>query len=441
MLSLSKLSDDGRTVSNGFPGFTNSSNDLNQLASLYAGNSFGNGLLSAAYGFSSLFSRFYPQNSFLGSTNSQSAANSTEESMSGLANLGTMPTWPSQPFLPPPQGLSPSLSSNSATPPTSTSGSISNPMMNSFSPSTASLPFIHTFGIHPFDFSRFPSPANNESFNLKNFDPRAMLSAYFGAFGNSTPMEPGTSLPNSMLHQFGSNSSHSSVSQASLLNSANTVVSTTHSAPTTSSSSSNSSVSSSSKLNSPVANNTHESKYSPLSLSSLNEQLEQNRDLLQLHETLNQRFKATTNLSSITSNSAFGNRFFPYNIRPFLYNGQQQPSAKFSSINESDDKLLSPKSDSDDLCDKKLRRNSETSSECGSPTRSNSSGHQSRADSECTSPRSNESQPLSPVNFDEKNEKQPKQIKTLSKESIQELKNMQRMVEGLDTTAPTITAT
>jgi len=192
---------------------------------------------------------------------------------------------------------------------------------------------------------------------------------------------------------------------------------------------------------------TNENKqYSSLSLSLLNEQLEQGRDLLQLQETLNQRFKATSNLSSITSNSAFGNRFFPYGIRPFLFNGQNQTSTKLNSPSESDDRLLSPKSDHDDLCDKKLRPSSGASSECGSPSRSHSSGHQTGGESECSSPRSNFSQPSSPANFDDKLEKQPK-LKSPTKESIQELKNMQRMVEGLDTsrgstnTAPTITAT
>src|SRR5699024_307376 len=101
---------------------------------------------------------------------------------------------------------------------------------------------------------------------------------------------------------------------------------------------------------------------------------------------------------------AFGNRFFPYGIRPFLYNGQHHSSSKLNSPNESDDKLLSPKSESDET-DKKLRPSSGASSECGSPSRSHSSGHQSGADSECSSPRSNLSQPSSPANFDEKGDK------------------------------------
>lgn len=448
MLSLSKLAEENRTAVNGFPpGFPSPSADLSHLASLYAGNNLGNGLLSAAYGFPSLFSRFYPPNAFLGNSGASnaSATNSADESVSRLAGLGTMPSWPSsQSFLPPPQGLSPSMSNSSATPPTSSSGNVSNPMLNTFGSSNASFPFFPPFGIHPFDFSRLPSTVNSDNFDLKNFDPRAMLSAYFGAFGNSSAPIDSASVPNPMLHPFGSSSSPLIGASGPVANStAASMANTTHSTPTTSSSS-NSSVSSSSKLNSPVMS-THESKFSPLSLSSLNEQLEQGRDLLQLHESLNQRFKASSNLSSITSNSAFGNRFFPYGIRPFLYNGQQNASAKLSSPNETDDKLLSPKSDSDDLCDKKLRLNSGPSSDCGSPSRSHSSGHQSGVDSDCSSPRTNESQPSSPAHFEEKSDKQSK-TKNGNKESIQELKSMQRMVEGLEasranTTAPTIAAT
>lgn len=463
MLNLSKLAEDHRAPSNGFPGFpTSGSSDLNQLASLYAGGNIGNGLLSAAYGFPSLFSRFYPPaNSLLSnsasSTSTTSAGTSSEEqALSRLGSLaGSTPTWPNQPFLPPPpQGLSPLSSSNAPTPPTSSSNSaaISNPMLSSFG-SSGNTPFpfpFPPFGIHPFDFSRLPSTVNNENFDLKNFDPRAMLSAYFGAFGSaSAPMEAGN-VPNPMLPPFGA---HTSAQLAPTP--AGSLLSTTAAAPvpastsahsthTGSSSNSSSSVSSSSKLNSPVMS-TQESKYSPLSLSSLNEQLEQGRDLLQLHETLNQRFKTTSNLSTVTSNSAFGNRFFPYGMRPFLFNGQHNSSSKLNSPNEGDDKLLSPKSDTpEENANKKLRPGSRTSSECTSPARSHSSGRQSGAESECSSPRSNLSQPSSPANFEEKSDKSKR--KSVSKESIQELKNMQRMVEGLDSSrpngnAPTIAAT
>lgn len=490
MSSLSKFGDVESRTSNGFPGFPlpSPSSDLNQLASLYAGGNFGNGLLSAAYGFPSLFSRFYPPNSFMGNGTPAAAAatsmnnaatnapNSNDEPMARLAaGLGTMPSWPSQPFLPPPpQRLSPNISQNSTnnnnnsnsnssstrtTPPTTSSGNVSNPMLGPFgggSGPNPSFPFFPPFGLHPFGLPG--ATAGAENFDMKNFDPRAMLSAYFGAFGNSAPLGDSGNIPNGgMLHPFGNSggqsslaptTTHSNITAGSLGSSTSTATMAQSSQQTTTSSiisgggggggSSNSSVSSSSKHNSPVMS-THEStKYSPLSLSSLNEQLEQGRDLLQLHETLNQRFKATSNVSSFSNNTAFGNRFFPYGIRPFLYNGQQPQSQQHygssgkhgNGSNDTDKSLISPKSDTGDdgLRDvKKLRCSSGASSECTSPAQSHSSGHESR----CSSPQSGISQPTSPITFGT-SEKVADKNGSSSKESIQELKNMQRMVEGLD---------
>ncbi|KAI2796738.1 hypothetical protein BLOT_013610 [Blomia tropicalis] len=465
MSSLSKFGDVESRTSNGFPGFPlpSPSSDLNQLASLYAGGNFGNGLLSAAYGFPSLFSRFYPPNSFMGNGTPAAAAatsmnnaatnapNSNDEPMARLA-AGLVPITNNN------NNSNSNSSSTRTTPPTTSSGNVSNPMLGPFgggSGPNPSFPFFPPFGLHPFGLPG--ATAGAENFDMKNFDPRAMLSAYFGAFGNSAPLGDSGNIPNGgMLHPFGNSggqsslaptTTHSNITAGSLGSSTSTATMAQSSQQTTTSSiisggggggSSNSSVSSSSKHNSPVMS-THEStKYSPLSLSSLNEQLEQGRDLLQLHETLNQRFKATSNVSSFSNNTAFGNRFFPYGIRPFLYNGQQPQSQQHygssgkhgNGSNDTDKSLISPKSDTGDdgLRDvKKLRCSSGASSECTSPAQSHSSGHESR----CSSPQSGISQPTSPITFGT-SEKVADKNGSSSKESIQELKNMQRMVEGLD---------
>src|SRR5699024_2706637 len=100
---------------NGIPGFGNTTDLSQQLASLYGGN-FSNGLLSAAYGFPSIFSRFYPPFMSNASGNSAPAAgnNPNDDPLARMANFGganPMAAWPTPSILPPPppphQGLSP----------------------------------------------------------------------------------------------------------------------------------------------------------------------------------------------------------------------------------------------------------------------------------------------------------------------------------------------
>ncbi|KAI7688407.1 hypothetical protein SSS_06541 [Sarcoptes scabiei] len=410
--------------------------------------------------------------------------------------------------------LSSTPSSSSSTTPTISNSmaslatnQISNNFVNQSTPSATVPPF--SFGLSPFGnisafdgFARMPptttgattvppiNPVNFENFDLKNFDPRAMLNAYFGAFsvGNgslgldsSSALFSNSNNPNNLPNLFNSRMNttltSSSVSSTSTL-SITTKPSNNCGAASNTSIQNNDSTSSSVSNHSPImstqsgisSSKLKDSKFSPLNLLTLNEQLEQDRDLLQLHETLNQRFKNNNLLA--TNPNFFNNRFFPYGFRPFSYNASvgQQPSTSptlnsMNSINSSGNKLSSPVlSDAEFVSDKKSPLNcSTTSSNCPSPARSSYSGigggrsvgtrsatstpdsiggngrngnNNLRSSSPQPSPKSMRSlEDRSPKSCSVKNNSnsnQSKQSKSSIKESLQELKHMQLMVEGLD---------
>nr|XP_027204425.1 T-box transcription factor TBX2b-like [Dermatophagoides pteronyssinus] len=460
-----------------------------QLASFYnTGNSSTtasattttNGLLSAAataaaYGFPSLFSRFYPQtNPFLHAGSVSGGGSIDHDPSNHHSRLSNFVPWAT----PAATTLSTSTTSSSTTPTTTTTSSLSsttNPLLNQFSTSF----FQHPFNGIPnslMDFSRFQSSTsmNYDNFDLKNFDPRAMLNAYFGAFSDGHVAQQQTSILDAMM-------------------TTDTVAGALTATATTTASASTTPTSSSTAINSPAAQDS--SKFSTLSLLSLNEQLEQGRDLLQLHETLNQRFKGTsataTNLPSslITNHSS---RFFPYGIRPFLsqcnnqiQNGQMMGELGIGSIdsnrlsssatanhfnNLDNNKLaISPRSDDNDNLDyqqqKKQSKNTSSMNCPSSPilSRSNSSNGSvggGQLDGRCSNastPNSiirsshhhqqqqhTSSQPVSPSsstssasstasitsfmnNHHNAIDKSPS-----VKESLKELKNIQLMVDGLE---------
>ncbi|CAG2158542.1 unnamed protein product [Oppiella nova] len=129
--------------------------------------------------------------------------------------------------------------------------------------------------------------------------------------------------------------------------------------------------------------------------------LQESRDMLAALNSANQRFKAVSG-----AQQALGHRFFPYNVRPFLLNAQQ-------SVQQHRHSLTSP---IDKLTDKKVGQNGQNG-QTVSPNQSPLSNN------------SNESHLSSGKNSSEEHSHRI----TNTGSPIPELKNIQRMVEGLDT--------
>ncbi|XP_075588884.1 uncharacterized protein LOC124497325 isoform X5 [Dermatophagoides farinae] len=475
----------------GFPSINTIDYFNSQLASLYNTTTGSNnaGLLSAAaatsYGFpSSLFSRFYPQtNPFVPTGGGGSIPNDDHHS-----RLSNFVPWATSAATTASTG-----STTTTTTSTTSSSSLSPTTTSMLSPplSTTTMagqqqfphPFLHPFNMMPnmMDFARLQQQQQTNSvnfdnnFDLKNFDPRAILNAYFGAFGNNNNNNNvAQQLQISGLDTIKSVIPPLQLDTGNFTNPNGTPATATTTAPTVTSS-----------INAPLMSNGTtgpDSKFSSPSLLSLNEQLEQGRDLLQLHETLNQRFKGTA--AAASSLSAFNNRFFPYGIRSFLPPAPLQPPAAYNngqsdrsikSSNSIDDKLsvhspLSNAGDSLDYQKSKSNRSTTSSIHCPSPARSNSSvaGGGGGGRSNTSTPNSiirsqasaSSSQPVSPSssssssssisssspglinNRDDKKEVNTDEATTTMnktsssttsvKESLRELKNIQLMVDGLE---------
>lgn len=445
----------------GFPPTSPAGADLNSLASLYANSNFGPGMLP--YGISSWFSRFYP-----GAENANTAADAAGLSTAALPPLSS---WPTSPFnfpVPPPPGTTRPLPSTptTAAAATSTPNNLTTNTTSSLNPFASSLvspfPFFPNFGAPPLDFKqRLPGAMNNENFNLKNFDPQLMLSACFGALGNpaAAALDNGSGNNNLFGNTFPPLGNPASVSSSSAQPISTPNANSVSPSPVATASSAGGASTTPSKNNSSPLMSVADSKTSPLSLSSLNAELEQGRDLLQLHETLNQRFKVNS------SGTNFNHRYFPYGFRPLLFNNGQYGNGKYGggSLAPNEGKLFSPGSESSSTGggggggSKRLQSStSRTSSNCGSPAQSPGSGSSTKgSESEhCSSPGSmtgdndhhrSPKRAVSPASSVDRNTKSTPKIKCPTKESIEELKNMQRMVEGLEasrsSSVPTIAAT
>ncbi len=229
-----------------------------------------------------------------------------------------------------------------------------------FPPSTVSFPFFAAspIGFHPLDFSamRLPGSSPVSEFDLKGFDPRAVLSAYIGDLTNSRIVNQDHVVPLTGQTTSESNNVRASVCESSAAATAARVLS----------------------------------------------ELPDNREMLQLQAALNhagQRFKAASGAASVAA-TGLGHRFFPYSVRPFLINAQQSMQQQRHSVSPIE--KLTPEKKNGPL----------------SPNHS---------------PLSNNCSNESNLSSEKNSSEDPNNRISNSGSPIPELKNIQRMVEGLDT--------
>ena len=311
------------------------------------GGAFNNSLL---YGLPPVIPRLYSSPGTAMPANSASAEEAAALARLS-AGLGGLPAW--SPFLTPhPQGSGSHCAPNAF-------GCGSSP----FPPSSVSFPFFAAspLGFHPLDFSsmRVPVPMGGSlpmgDFDFKGLDPRAVLSAYIGDLTNSRHLNPEPAVP---------------LTPPNTTNESNPVRSVCETS-------------------------------SGVSGGRMLSELADNRDVLAALNQAGQRFKAMSGAQTL------GHRFFPYNVRPFLFNAQQSAHQNRHSPSPIDKSTPEKKSDVN-----------------GQNGRSVSPNH---------SPLSNNCSNESHLSSGKNSTEEPTHRISNSGSPIPELKNIQRMVEGLDT--------